>query len=270
MIVFPNAKINLGLQVTEKLPNGYHAINTCFYPVPWCDLLEIVPAQKTTFDTSGIKIPGNPKENLCVKAYQLLKKDFQLPEVSIYLHKLIPMGAGLGGGSADAAFMLKLISEEFKLFLDDPVLEMYAAQLGSDCPFFIQNNPSFATGTGTDLSPISLNLKGCHLLLVYPNLHISTQEAYAGILPSPAKVDLKKLVVSKDFSNWKEALTNDFETSVFPKYPLLESIKDQLYKMGALYASMSGSGATMFGLFTSQHEIDPTPFKNFQWKLIKL
>ena len=270
MITFPNAKINLGLQVIEKLPSGYHTINTCFYPIPWHDLLEAVPAKKTTFESSGIPIPGNPKDNLCLKAYQLLKKDYHLPNLSIHLHKLIPMGAGLGGGSADAAFMLRLINESFQLFLDDAVLEMYAAQLGSDCPFFVQNKPSMATGTGTELTPINLNLSGCTLLLIYPNLHISTKEAYAGIRPSPAEYDLQTLVLSKDFDAWKETLANDFEPSVFPNYPLLKDIKNQLYQMGALYAGMSGSGATMFGIFSNETKIDPTPFKNFQWKILAL
>lgn len=253
MLVFPNAKINLGLQITEKLSNGYHAINTCFYPIPLKDALEFVPAkQKTIFSASGSSIPSDGKDNLVLRAYKLLKKDFQLPEIDIHLHKHIPIGAGLGGGSADAAFMLKALNEHFQLFLDDSFLETYAEQLGSDCPFFISNRPAYATGTGTELEYFDIDLSGLHLILIHPGIHVSTQQAYAGVSPKPAETDLKKLLSTKNFEAWQSELVNDFEKSVFKVHPLLAEIKNDLYSHGAAYASMSGSGSSIFGLFESQ------------------
>lgn len=254
MISFPNAKINLGLQITGKLPNGYHTINTCFYPIPLTDVLEAIPVKKTTFNSSGIQIAGNSGDNLVLKAYKLLKKDYQLPELDIHLLKNIPMGAGLGGGSADASFMLKMLSEEYQLFLDDIILEDYAAQIGSDCPFFVQNKPAIGTGTGTDLELVDLSLKGLYMTIINSGVHVSTQTAYAGVTPKPASYDLKKLLLDKDFTQWRSTLKNDFEESVFQKHPKLSSIKDSLYQRGAVYAAMSGSGSTLFGLFTQKPE----------------
>lgn len=258
MISFPNAKINLGLQITDKLPNGYHAINTCFYPIAITDALEAVPAKKTTFTSTGIDIPGNEKDNLVLKAYRLLKKDYQLPELDIHLLKKIPLGAGLGGGSADAAFMLNMLSEEYQLFLDDSILEYYASELGSDCPFFIQNTPAIGTGTGTDLEAIALDLSGLYLQIVNPGIHVSTQSAYAGVTPKAAEYNLEKLLLSKNFGQWKTSLINDFEESVFSTYPLLAQLKSSLYSSGAVYAAMSGSGSTVFGIFDSK----PQPLEN--------
>lgn len=249
MLSFPNAKINLGLHITGKLPNGYHTIESCLYPIPWTDALEFVEAKKTSFHSSGINIPGSEKDNLVLKAYKLLKKDYHLPELEIHLHKAIPMGAGLGGGSADAAFMLKMLNEQYQLFLDNSVLEDYAAQLGSDCPFFIENKPALASGTGTDLKTLSLDLSGLQLIVVNPGIHISTQEAYAGVRPAPPETDLESLLTSVNLDTWRELLVNQFEESVFNKYPELKSIKDSFYSLGAGYASMSGSGSTIFGLF---------------------
>lgn len=258
MISFPNAKINLGLQITDKLSNGFHAINTCFYPIPITDALEAVPAKKTSFASTGIAIPGNQKENLVLKAYKLLKKDYQLPELDIHLLKKIPLGAGLGGGSADAAFMLSMLSEEYQLFLDDSILEFYAAEIGSDCPFFVQNTPAIGSGTGTDLEPIDLDLTGLYLQIINPGIHISTQSAYAGVSPKPAETNLEKLLLSKDFKAWKTLLVNDFEESVFALHPQLGQIKSSLYASGASYAAMSGSGSTIFGIFDSK----PQPLEN--------
>ena len=249
MIVLPNAKINLGLQITEKLDNGFHSISSCLYPIPWSDILEVIPAKKTTFNSTGIEIPGKVEDDIILRAYKLLKKDFPLPELNIHLHKLIPIGAGLGGGSADAAFMLKLLNNEFQLFLEANILEDYAAQLGSDCSFFIQNIPVIATGTGTDLEPIDLDLSGMHLLVINPGIHISTSRAYAGVKPEISDTDLHNLLISKNFNKWRDELTNDFEKGLFGEYPILQSIKNQLYENSAVYASMSGSGSTMFGLF---------------------
>ena len=249
MLSFPNAKINLGLRITGKLPNGYHSIESCLYPIPWCDALEFIPAKKSSFESSGLEIGGKAEQNLVVKAYRLLKKEYPLAEIAIHLHKAIPMGAGLGGGSADASFMLKMLNEEFQLFLDDSLLEDYAAQLGSDCPFFIKNQPALATGTGTDLKPIPLDLSGLHLMVVNPGIHIGTKAAYAGVTPSQSDQDLEALLLSKDLDLWKKELINDFEQSVFTLHPSLAQIKAQLYDMGAAYAAMSGSGSTLFGLF---------------------
>ena len=256
MLTFPNAKINLGLQITEKLPNGYHSINSCLYPIPWKDALEVVQAKKTSFTTSGIHIPGNDKDNLVFKAYKQLKGDFGLPELSIHLHKAIPMGAGLGGGSADAAFMLSLLNDQFQLFLDDDLLEAYAADLGSDCPFFIRNQPALATGTGTTLSPLALDLSGLKLLVINPGIHVATKDAYAGVNPKAAEYDVEEVLLSRDFDRWKKELVNDFEPGIFKLHPVLGAIKKQLYEQGALYAAMSGSGSTLFGLFERPVSID--------------
>lgn len=269
MVTFPNAKINLGLSITGKLHTGYHSIESCLYPIPWCDVLEFIPGKKISFSSSGIAIPGDEEDNLVLKAYKLLRKDFGLPELNIHLHKIIPMGAGLGGGSADAAFMLKMLNSEFQLFLDDSVLEDYAAQLGSDCPFFIQNKPAIAIGTGTDLEVFDLDLAGMWMLLIKPEVHISTQEAYANVTPKPNEVDLKALLESKDFSLWREKLINDFEASIFPNHPVLGKIKEALYQNGAAYAAMSGSGSTLFGLYTEKPEISPA-FETYTHKLIEL
>ncbi|WP_066829721.1 4-(cytidine 5'-diphospho)-2-C-methyl-D-erythritol kinase [Rufibacter ruber] len=259
MIQFPNAKINLGLQLVEKRPDGFHNLVSCFYPVPWTDALEILPAQaESTFTLSGLPVPGAPTGNLCWKAYELLKKDFDLPNIQMHLHKVIPMGAGLGGGSADAAFTLKTLNQVFKLSLTIEKLEDYARQLGSDCAFFVQNKPVLAVEKGDVFEPLKLDLAGWHLLLVYPNLAISTAEAYAAVSPCFPKNSLKTLL-AQDMAAWKETVVNDFEKSLFPQYPVLPQIKAQLYGMGAVYASMSGSGSTMYGLFQTPPAA-PLPF----------
>ncbi|MEN2281965.1 4-(cytidine 5'-diphospho)-2-C-methyl-D-erythritol kinase [Algoriphagus sp. SE2] len=249
MICFPNAKINLGLNITSKRNDGYHEVETCMYPIPLFDALEIiVNNKKTNWTSSGLVIPGDPKDNLILKAYQLLKKDFtNLPQISIHLHKNIPMGAGLGGGSADAAFALNLMNNLFDLILDDFFLEEYAAEIGSDCPFFIENTPKIAKGRGEILEKISLNLKGERIILINPGIHIGTKEAYAGVTPSPPKSKLKEVLADK--TRWKNELVNDFEASIFNNHPEIKEIKDKLYENGAYYASMSGSGSSVFGLF---------------------
>ncbi|AKQ46467.1 4-diphosphocytidyl-2C-methyl-D-erythritol kinase [Rufibacter radiotolerans] len=259
MIQFPNAKINLGLQLVEKRPDGFHNLVSCFYPVQWTDALEILPAQgESTFTLSGLPVPGEPKANLCWKAYQLLQKDFGLPPIQMHLHKVIPMGAGLGGGSSDAAFTLKILNELFKLNLSSEQLENYARPLGSDCAFFVQNKPVLAVEKGDVFEPISVDLTGWYILLVYPNLAISTAEAYAGVSPRFPENSLKTLL-AQEITAWKDTVVNDFEASLFPKYPLLQEIKKQLYGMGAVYASMSGSGSTMYGLFKTP-PVPPLPF----------
>lgn len=259
MISFPNAKINLGLHITAKRKDGYHDIESCMIPFPLMDALEmIVSTKNTSFESTGLEIPGDSKDNLILKAYQLLKKDFpNLPHVNIHLHKHIPMGAGLGGGSADAGFALSLMNNLFDLILDDFFLEEYATQLGSDCAFFIENTPKIARGRGELLEPVDLDLGGTHLILINPGIHIGTKEAYAGVTPTAPKVKLEEVLADK--SRWKDELVNDFEASIFPNHPEIAAVKNKLYESGAYYAAMSGSGSSVFGLF------DETPLE-IDWK----
>lgn len=256
MITFPNAKINLGLHILGKRKDGYHEIETCMVPIPLLDALEIILDKKGGWESTGIQIPGEAKDNLILKAEKLLRKDFQgLPNLKIHLHKNIPMGAGLGGGSADGAFALKLMNNLFDLHLDDYFLEEYAAQLGSDCPFFIENTPKIARGRGEILSPAEVSLTGSYLVLINPGIHIGTKEAYSGVNPATPKVKIEEVLA--DRSRWKEELVNDFEQSIFRNHPEIAAIKSQLYQAGAYYAAMSGSGSSVFGLFeTKPSEID--------------
>lgn len=252
MVVFPNAKINLGLNIVEKRLDGYHNIESCFYPIPLTDAMEVIESDMLSFTSSGIPIPGEPENNLCLRAYELLKEQYNLPPVAIHLHKHIPIGAGLGGGSADGAFMLKLLNEKFELDLDNPTLEKLARLLGSDCPFFIENKPVYVEGSGNVFSPIEISLKGKYLVLVMPEVHVSTAEAYSGITPQKPEADLKSNLEQKEVGQWQNEIKNDFETSVFGKYPELESIKNELINAGALYASMTGSGAAIFGIYKNE------------------
>ncbi|MEL6535441.1 MAG: 4-(cytidine 5'-diphospho)-2-C-methyl-D-erythritol kinase [Bacteroidota bacterium] len=266
MLSFPNAKINLGLFITRKRRDGFHEIESVFYPVPWRDALEIIEADKTKFTSSGLSIPGDPKDNLVLKAYELLRKDFQLEPVQIHLHKIIPMGAGLGGGSADAAFALQMVNELFQLYLDDSFLEEYAARLGSDCPFFVSNKPVLATGRGTDFTDISLNLSGTHLVLVNPGIHVGTKEAYANVKPKAAPANLKEVVENQPIAEWKDLVHNDFEDSIFPNHPELAQLKETMYESGATYAAMTGSGSTVFGLFDAAASIPELPSHYQIWQ----
>ncbi len=256
MITFPNAKINLGLNILSKREDGYHNISSCFYPIPVKDALEIIPAQQTSFESTGLKIPGNSDDNLVWKAFQLLKKEFHLPKTAIILHKAIPMGAGIGGGSADGAFMLKLLNDFYKLDLSLEKLEMYALQLGSDCPFFIQNKPKLVTGRGEIFNDIDINLKGYYLGLVFPGIHIGTKEAYSGITPKTPESSVKEVIENHSIDQWKGLLQNDFEKNVFKLHLKLADAKEQLYNSGALYASMTGSGSTMYGIFENEPTSD--------------
>jgi 4-diphosphocytidyl-2-C-methyl-D-erythritol kinase len=251
MIVFPNAKINIGLNVVSVRPDGFRNLETCFYPVQWLDALEIVPADGLQLHLSGIPVPGQPETNLCVKAFHLLQADHAIPPVNMHLHKNIPIGAGLGGGSADAAYALRLLNELFSLNLGPEALEAYARRLGSDCAFFIRNKPVFATERGDVFQSLALDLTGYRCLLVYPDLHITTAEAYGLVVPQKPEVPLSDLL-RQDVITWKDQVKNDFETALFPRYPELERIKARLYEQGALYAAMSGSGSTIFGLFPPQ------------------
>jgi len=248
MIVYPNAKINIGLNVLEKQADGYHELSSVFYPVnELSDMLEILPAKHFSFSCSGIAIPGN--SNICVKAFELLKSDFDITNVIMHLHKQIPIGAGLGGGSADGAFALKALNEIFRLELSIIELEDYALQLGADCPFFIDNTPKYVTGKGGKMKEIDLDLSVYELKFVFPELHISTTEAYGGVMPKQPETNLLDLI-SKPIENWKTTVKNDFEVSAFEKHPQLEKIKEKLYADGAIYASMTGSGSVIYGIFT--------------------
>ena len=261
MLTFPNAKLNLGLYVTERRPDGFHSLESVFLPLPWTDALEILPAPAGQLETSitltGRPIPGNPATNLCVRAYELLQADFpQLPPAQIYLHKIVPIGAGLGGGSADAAFALKAANDLFSLSLSLEALESYARRLGSDCAFFIRNQPVLAVEKGDVFEAISLNLAGTGCVVVYPNLHISTAEAYARITPKQPVHALRE-ALAQPMSTWRNTVSNDFETALTPAHPVLAEIKQQLYDAGAAYASLSGSGSAVYGLWEAGPEIAP-------------
>jgi len=266
MICFPNAKINLGLFVTEKRADGYHNLETLFYPIKLHDVLEIIENKESReaylWSSSGIKIDGNPADNLCIKALMLLKKDFRIPSIKIHLHKVVPFGAGLGGGSADAAFTLITLNQMFKLGLTDDQLAQYAKQIGADCPFFIYNKPCIAKGIGNEFEFQDLQLPGKYIQLIKPDIHISTPEAYRGIKPKLPKESILH-ILNKPVEEWKDNLINDFEASVFPNHTSIEDIKKQMYDNGAIYSSMTGSGAAVFGIF--EDEPDYT-FKNcFNW-----
>jgi len=254
MIVFPNAKINLGLNITEKRPDGYHNLETVFYPVHIEDALEVVPLKDSDKELElqvfGTPIAGNPEDNLVVKAYRLLKDRFNLPAISIYLQKHIPSGAGMGGGSADGAFMLKLLNDKFSLELSEEELEAIASRLGADCPFFIKNEPTFATGTGNIFSPINISLKGLYILIIKPEIFVSTRDAFSLITPAYPSKRITE-IIQRPVEEWKNNLVNDFEKSVFAQYPEIGNAKDKLYKAGAIYASMSGSGSSLYGIFNA-------------------
>ena len=267
MIVFPNAKINLGLNITSKRQDGYHELETCFYPVFWQEALEIVTSEKTVVTISGIEIP-NDGDNIVLKAYHILKKEFNLPPVEMHLHKIIPIGAGLGGGSADAAFTLSLLNNLFSLGLDEIQLMKYAVSIGADCAFFIKNKPMLAAGIGEQLTDINMSLEGRFILLAYPNIHISTKEAYANVVPKKSINSIQEVLEEMDILDWKNYLKNDFEDAIFKKYPTLLNLKQQFYDCGAAYASMSGSGSCMFGIFENDPQITfPEHYKVWSGKL---
>lgn len=258
MIVFPNAKINFGLNIIEKREDGFHNLETVFYPFDLSDVLEIVESKdlkkgEYNFHCSGIVVDCNPEENIIIKAYKLLADKYDIPGIDIFFHKNIPYGAGLGGGSADAAFMLKLLNEEFNLAISNTELEEYAAVLGSDCPFFINNTPVFAHGRGELFEETKLSLAGKYMVLVKPDIAVSTAIAYAGIKPKYSDFNLRKLN-ELEVGEWKEKIVNDFEDNVFKEFPQIAKVKDALYEQGAIYASMSGSGASVFALF--EEEVD--------------
>ena len=267
MLVFPNAKLNLGLYVTGQRPDGFRNLESVFLPLPWCDALEVLPAAEasaeTTLTLTGIPVPGDPATNLCRRAYELLRADFNLEPVRMHLHKVVPIGAGLGGGSADAAFALRALNELFALKLSTDSLESYARRLGSDCAFFIENKPVFAYEKGDVFEQISLSLAGTSCKVVYPGLHISTTEAYARVTPHPPRHDLRR-ALRQPPETWRETVSNDFEDALTPIYPVLSEIKQQLYAAGAAYASLSGSGSAVYGLFPGR-ELPPKLAMPAEW-----
>ena len=251
MINFPNAKINLGLRVIEKRSDGFHSLESVFYPVKLCDALEIIESKNkgAELTISGIEIPGSKNENLCLRAYRLLSEDHTLPGIHIHLHKVIPTGAGLGGGSSDAAFFIKLMNEKFDLNISWGEMHHYAKQLGSDCSFFVTNRTAFVEGRGDSSEPIDVDLSKFRIGIVHPGIHIETRTAYEGVMPVKPKDSLEKKIIDLPITKWKEHIKNDFETSLFLKYPLIEKVKEQFYSLGAIYASMSGSGSAVYGIF---------------------
>ena len=258
MIFFPNCKINIGLSIVEKRKDdGYHNIESIFYPVDLCDVLEIRESNSSqdSFLISGLDI-GNTsaQDNLCIKAVNLLREQYKsIPYLNIHLHKQIPAFAGLGGGSSDATFTLKLLDFLFNLGIEQEKMLSLAAQIGSDCSFFVKNKPTYVFFKGEKSKDITLDMSGYHIVLVKPDLKISTKEAYSNVVPKPSNVDYENL---PDIKDWKGVLKNDFEDSLFPKYPVLKQIKDTLYNNGAIYASLSGSGATVYGIFEKEIETE--------------
>lgn len=280
MIIFPNAKINLGLHITEKRPDGYHNLETVFYPIPLCDALEVLklplangqddkPKSGVYLHMEGLDIEGDLQNNLVCKAYHLLGNDYDLPALDVHLLKKIPTGAGLGGGSADATCMLKVINELANLELSDEALENYAVKLGADCPIFVRNKPVYAEGIGEIFTPIDFSLKGYQLLLIKPDVFVATKDAFARITPMKRATNLME-VIQQPIETWRHDLVNDFEESVFAKFPELGKVKDFLYDNGALYAAMSGSGATVFGIFASDAEIPTVDIPDAFVALLKL
>jgi 4-diphosphocytidyl-2-C-methyl-D-erythritol kinase len=262
MITFPIAKINLGLNVVERRSDGYHNLQTVFYPIPIKDTLEIFPMDDKfpseypcDIKITNIDIEGDEQRNLVVKAYNLLNKDFKLPRIHTHLFKGIPTQAGMGGGSSDCAYMLIALNKLFKLNLSKEQMINYAAQLGADCPFFILSQAAYAEGIGEKLQPIKLSLKGWYIAVVRPNIPVSTKEAFSLIHPHYPD-EICKDVVTRPVDTWKKSLTNDFEKSVFALHPEISAIKEKLYQLGATYAAMTGSGSSLFGLFKQKIDIN--------------
>ena len=273
MLTFPNAKINLGLNIVEKRSDGFHNIESVFYPIGWCDALEIIKTTNFSFSNTGLPIPGNLKNNLIIKAFDLLGELITLQneksakiknnksQIAIHLHKVLPMGAGIGGGSSDGAFALKMLNEIFELELNTKQLQDFASQLGSDCPFFIENSPKFCFEKGDKFEDIELSLKGKNMLLINPQIHISTVEAYSGVSPKKPEISILEIIKSP-IIEWKGILKNDFEIKIIENHPKIGQIKSLLYDLGASYASMTGSGSTVFGIFNQEVEHVEKHFKD--------
>ncbi len=258
MVGFPKAKINLGLRITGKRNDGFHNIETIFYPVNLCDAMELVVADKSVNEDmitiTGLNIEGKPEENLVIKAIRVLREKYPIPVLKVHLHKAIPSGAGLGGGSSDAACTIKTINKSFRLSLDSELMKTIAAVLGSDCPFFIDSLPSYATGRGEVLRPVNDVLNGYYLVLVNPGIIISTKEAYNNCNPVKPDAVLSDLI-KRPINDWEGLIFNDFENYIFSRHPLIARIKKALYDSGALYCSISGSGSTVYGIFAGKPEV---------------
>lgn len=267
MVSFPPCKINLGLNIIRKREDGFHDIETCFYPLPFTDVLEVIPADGFGFSTSGIEIPGRADDNLCVRAYHMLKSEGDIPTAAkIHLHKIIPAGAGLGGGSSDAGHCLRLLNAVFSLNLSPGQLGGYASKLGSDCAFFIHDSPMIGMGRGEILTPVEVPLSGKFIILLNPGIHVSTAAAFAGVKPAAPEIGIMELI-QKPISEWRNVLVNDFEPTVFARFPAIQTIKERLYAAGALYAAMSGSGSTVFGIFSNPVDVSELFEKNvLLWK----
>ena len=263
MVAFPSCKINLGLQVLRKRPDGYHDIETCFYPIPYTDILEILPSNRFEFTHTGLEIPGSMEDNLCAKAYRLLQHPYNLGPVRIHLHKVVPMGAGLGGGSSDAAYVLRLLNQFFNLNLPLTQLHAFASTLGSDCAFFLHDKPMIGRGRGEELSEVQVALKGKFIVVIHPAIHVSTADAYKNIKIKPPVASLKDIVEQTPLNSWRDTLTNVFEDTVFPQHPLIKELKETLYRLGAVYASMSGSGSAVFGIFEREVPLIRDQFKPY-------
>ena len=269
MICFPNAKINLGLNIVSQRNDGFHNLETIFYPINLKDGLEIINSESQEqyqFFQTGIKIDGDPSTNIVIKALELVKNHskINIPNIDIHLLKKIPTGAGLGGGSSDAAFMLKLLNEAYNLGIPNNELIELALQIGADCPFFLYNKPAFASGIGNQLEPIDLDLSGMYLLIVKPDVFISTKEAYSMVSPKSPTLSLKE-IVTRPLYEWKELMKNDFEDPIFKKYPQICKIKQQLYDLGATYASMSGSGSSLYGIFNVKPDFQNLFNNHYTW-----
>ena len=270
MIRFSNCKINIGLYITGKRPDGYHNLETFFFPIPLYDVLELIDASETGITVIGQDIPGLPQNNIIIKAWNLLKADFPaLPPVHFYLLKNIPAGAGLGAGSANGAYALMALNEKFELGLSQQQLMNYGLQLGSDCPFFILNKPSLARGRGEVFSDLETDLTGYKIVIVNPGIHISTPWAFAHIQPRPAAANLAT-ATGKPVADWKKLIHNDFETVVFAAHPEIKAIKESLYDAGAIFSLMSGSGSTVYGLFEKNKDITYTAPGHYFVKTVDL
>jgi 4-diphosphocytidyl-2-C-methyl-D-erythritol kinase len=271
MIDYPNCKINLGLRIAGKRDDGYHNIETIFYPVNLCDMLEILKAENNSFQTSGLQIDGNVEDNICVKALNLLSQKHHIPGVKVHLHKTIPTGAGLGGGSSDGAYTLKILNKMFSLNLSYETLKHYAGILGSDCSFFLKNKAVYAYEKGDKFEDIEIKLKNHYIIIVKPDIHVNTKKAYSdmGFKNYELRLNNSKSIketIKLPINEWRNTLVNDFEEVIFKQHPTLLTIKENLYKMGAAYASMTGSGAAIYGIF--KKDTDETIFKDygFVWK----
>jgi 4-diphosphocytidyl-2-C-methyl-D-erythritol kinase len=260
MIVFPKAKINLGLRITDRRDDGYHNIETVFYPVSLCDALEfVVPREPSDHDSlivTGISVGGNPDENIVMKSIRTMREKYLFPRLKIHLHKAIPHGAGLGGGSSDAAYIIKAVNRYFCLLIGEDDLRSMALDIGSDCPFFLDGGPSFASGRGEKLEPIRSVLSGYYLVLVNPGVGINTREAYQNCTPDIPVTSLHSLI-DNNISEWHNLIVNDFEDFAFKKHPIIREIKEDLYSSGALFSSMSGSGSSVYGIFSRKPDILP-------------